>query len=1073
MQGAAYQKALVALLDTGSRFTYISPHCIPNDIVPTQVEGHHVRTISTQRSTTIDQQVVLQQTRIREIGSTITIDTDIQCYLSPQNTIYDVIIGRDILERLKINIDCGKQTFEIFQITHPFQSEVHLRTQQYNYDPIESAFMIDIKAASYERQDIDDLIAKQKHLNDEQCKLLYDILSTFQTLFNNELKEFKGPRMDIELKPDVQPSFQKAYPVPNAHMQTFQTELNRLCQVRVLEKTRPTGWAAPTFIIPKKNNQIRWVSDFRRLNRYIRRRPYQLPIIHDVLRRRFGYKYFTKIDISMQYYTFGLTDRAQSYCVIATPFGYYKYLRVPMGVLSSPDFAQEQMENILGHLADVEIYLDDIGIFSSSWDDHMTTIHRVLTILQKHNFSVNPTKCEWAVQQTDWLGYWLTPTGLRPWKRKIQAILDIAKPKTITELRSFIGAVTFYRDMFPRRSHILAPLTAIIGANKKKSTPIAWTEEMNLAFQRTKAMLVKSTLLRYPNHNKPFAIYTDASDYQLGAAIFQDGHPVAFYSRKLNSAQRNYTTIEKELLSIVETLKEYRTMIYGSKELNIYTDHSNLTGASFSTQRVLRWRLFLEEYGPTFHYIKGEENTLADALSRLPLEERQDPVTSSDKNPYAQFLLSIDRMKTQGDVQDEFDSGHCYSIISDDEELQQCFMALPEITHNNPYPLRYDVLRDKQALDAKLQQQLILQPDNYKRTLVAPHLQLITYQGNDQDPWKICLPELHVEPAARWYHVVLNHPGAVRLRKTMELVFHSKKLRAACDAIATRCDICQKEKSSGRGHGHLAPRAALRTPWQEIAVDLIGPWSYTWQQYTVQFRALTVIDTCTNLVEIQRVDNKTSAHIAIQFQNCWLTRYPRPIRIIYDRGTEFTGYSFQRLLRNMHINGVPITSKNPQGNSIVERLHQTIGNALRAFRHTELPEGMTNIQQVIDTALQAVAYSARTAIHNTMEISPGALTYHRDMLLDIPIIADLQILQQKRQSIIDANLLAANTKRLSYDYAVADRVLVKQYNPSKLEQKYIGPYPITTIHTNGTVTIRRSPHVLERMNIRRLRPYRE
>jgi RNase H-like domain found in reverse transcriptase len=226
------------------------------------------------------------------------------------------------------------------------------------------------------------------------------------------------------------------------------------------------------------------------------------------------------------------------------------------------------------------------------------------------------------------LGYWLTPTGLKPWKQKIAAILALQPPQTVKQLRSFIGAVTYYRDMFPKRSHILAPLTALVGG---KGT-LHWTPECQQAFNATKALLAKDAFLRYPDHNKRFDIYCDASDRQLGAVITQENYPVAYYSRKLNSAQRNYTVGEKEILSVVETLKEYRNMLYGCPNIHVHTDHKNNTFHRLQTQRVLRWRLFLEDYNVQFHYIKGENNSFADALSRLPFSERQNPCDSPNRS---------------------------------------------------------------------------------------------------------------------------------------------------------------------------------------------------------------------------------------------------------------------------------------------------------------------------------------------------------------------------------------------------------------------------------------------------------
>jgi RNase H-like domain found in reverse transcriptase len=181
------------------------------------------------------------------------------------------------------------------------------------------------------------------------------------------------------------------------------------------------------------------------------------------------------------------------------------------------------------------------------------------------------------------------------------------------ELRSFIGLCNYYRDLWPQRAHIMAPMTSLCSSKKTFN----WTPECQEAFNKTKAAMSRQVTLVYPDYSKPFHIHTDASKVQLGGVISQENKPLAFYSRKLNQAQLNYTTIEQALLSIVEILREYCNILLGHNII-IFTDHKNLSFSKFTSSRVLRWRLMIEEFGSKIQYIKGSHNTVADALSRLP-----------------------------------------------------------------------------------------------------------------------------------------------------------------------------------------------------------------------------------------------------------------------------------------------------------------------------------------------------------------------------------------------------------------------------------------------------------------------
>ena len=173
----------------------------------------------------------------------------------------------------------------------------------------------------------------------------------------------------------------------------------------------------------------------------------------------------------MQYYTFLLDEASDNLCTFATPFGLYHYCRLPMGVSESPEIATEKIYLVLDGIEDIEFYMDDIGVFSSSWEDHLSLLSLVLTHLQNVGFTINALKCEWAVQETDFLGHWLTPEGVKPWRKKIEAILCLQPRVNMKQLCSFLGMVNYYRDMWPHCTHVLVPLTELTGKRTFDWTP--------------------------------------------------------------------------------------------------------------------------------------------------------------------------------------------------------------------------------------------------------------------------------------------------------------------------------------------------------------------------------------------------------------------------------------------------------------------------------------------------------------------------------------------------------------------------------------------------------------------------
>jgi hypothetical protein len=287
-----------------------------------------------------------------------------------------------------------------------------------------------------------------------------------------------------------------------------------------------------------------------------------------------------------------------------------------MGFAGLADIFQAEMGNLMATLEYVRAYIDDLLVITKdSLNDHIDKLKQVFIRLRDAGLKINATKSVFCVQETEYLGYILTRGGIKPQPKKVQAILALNPPNNVKELQRFLGMVQYYRDMWQKRSEMLAPLTNLVGEcgetkttkkNKTKKKPWRWESIHQQAFDNVKTTIAKEVVLAYPDFTKLFEIYTDASMMQLGSVITQGNRPITFFSRKLSVTQTKYSVTEIKLLAIVETLKEFQGMLWG-QTIKVYTDHKNLThdALGLTSDRVYHWQLLLEEFAPEIVYIKG------------------------------------------------------------------------------------------------------------------------------------------------------------------------------------------------------------------------------------------------------------------------------------------------------------------------------------------------------------------------------------------------------------------------------------------------------------------------------------
>ena len=331
---------------------------------------------------------------------------------------YDMIIGRDVLQDLKIDLQFSTGSVEWDGASMPFKNVDDSESESFF---IQESNAVDdsvnrikgILDAKYEAADLDAIADQADYLTQEQREMLRILLKRHATLFDGSLGKWQGEDLDIELMPDAKPYHCKAFPIPKVHQETLKMEVDRLVNLGVLKKVNRSEWAAPTFIIPKKDGTVRFISDFRELNKRIKRKPYPIPKIQDLLIKLEGFKYATSLDLNMGYYHIELTPDSKKLCTIVLPFGKYEYQRLPMGLSNSPDLFQEKMSDLMADLEFVRVYLDDLlTLTSGSFEEHLTQLDEVFKRLSEAGLKVNAKKSFFARGELEYLGYWISREGI-------------------------------------------------------------------------------------------------------------------------------------------------------------------------------------------------------------------------------------------------------------------------------------------------------------------------------------------------------------------------------------------------------------------------------------------------------------------------------------------------------------------------------------------------------------------------------------------------------------------------------------------------------------------------------------
>ncbi|XP_078248376.1 uncharacterized protein LOC144588813 [Pogona vitticeps] len=461
-------------------------------------------------------------------------------------------------------------------------------------------------------------------LTQDQQQELKMLLSKYQQVFSNKPGIVKGVMHRIHTG-DAPPQAVSPYRVTGPYRDKVRKELDEMLRENIIVPSS-SPWSSPIVLVDKPDGSIRFCVDYRKLNRVTTPDAYPMPRLDNLIETIGGCRFISSLDLVKGYWQLRIDPRDQEKTAFCSPFGLYEFRVLSFGLRNAPATFQRLMDQTLAGLSDFTVaYIDDIGIFSNTWEDHLIHLELVLQRLSAAGLTVKASKCQLGSPEIKYLGHMVGGGVIKPLEAKIKAVRDWPRPNTKKKVKSFLGLVGYYRKFIPRFSEIAAPLTDL--TRKTADDRIPWTSDCEAAFQRLKEALINYPVLRAPDFDREFIIYTDASNSGVGAVLCQedengDQHPVSYLSRKLQKGERHLATVEKECLAIVYAIQKAKPYIWG-RHFILCTDHSPLQWLKTMkthNSKLMRWALNLQDYDFEVKVVRGSVNCVADALSRRPEE---------------------------------------------------------------------------------------------------------------------------------------------------------------------------------------------------------------------------------------------------------------------------------------------------------------------------------------------------------------------------------------------------------------------------------------------------------------------